>query len=1021
MDSPLAAPIGRVARHLGLLGITLAVVPVLWAGVAFAVDDPPAPDGPEGVAALLRWCWTHRDAQRYRDLFTADYQFIASAPDLPWNRDDELGAITALFGSGTASQPGAASITLDYPGSSQAGTLHLPNEPYPGYQQIITPIVLHLDRNDGSKLDASGLTLFHLVRGDLASIPPDMQSRGFGPDPHRWYIQRWEDIPPEGSVIDHVPVLVAPGPTRVLAGQPLIMNVAASDPDGQAITSLTASSPPGAAFTSGAGNATGQLTWTPALTDTGVYMVTFTASNQLSVSASTQLTVRASRLHSSLVVSPTNGDAPLLVRLDASGTVDPGGSIRSFRFDFGDGTPGVLQAFPIVTHMYAKGNWTPKVVATDSDGAIDSVTAAVSVTGHNDPPVARLVCSPGTGKAPLLVAFYTNGTGDPDGQIVNAVLDFGDGNSQTMSGTSATHTYGLGRFTATLTVTDNQGATGTATAVVIAHEDRPPVPTPPSTLQVRARHLVSFPVTATDPDQDPIDSFVALNLPVGASFVVNASSTAGQFSWTPAASDVGVHTVTFVARNALADSATTTITVLPDLPPMILAPTSISGRVGVQIHFVVTAEDDDGDPIDSLTATPLGTSTFHSSSGAWAVAGVFDWTPATGDEGDHTVTFTARNAEVSTRPTVIHVGPPGVPPTAVLEASPLTSTEPQVVNFSAEGSSDSDGQVVAYLFDWGDGSSDASSVPDVQHTYWRGTWTASLRVVDNQQDTSSTVSVTLQVNGPPNLARNPSFESDTRYWGPYAGSLLERVAGGIDGATALQITGPAVINGSFGVNDSPDIVRWTLGPGIRSRYSAWVRSPSSHGLAKLRVTEYLIAGGVKLGMATSTPVTLTPNWQHLIVEYVTTSANATLDFQVRDFPLVPSEVFITDDIAVCNVTPGGTGTGMAIGKEDVDGALMEDGGGVEVSFAPKLVPMPMRESGTLGFVTSQRGALCAELLDLSGRRVRSLMSDADAPAGPYVLPTGRVGEDGSRLSAGVYFWRVAARDGVKSGRFVIVP
>jgi hypothetical protein len=161
-----------------------------------------------------------------------------------------------------------------------------------------------------------------------------------------------------------------------------------------------------------------------------------------------------------------------------------------------------------------------------------------------------------------------------------------------------------------------------------------------------------------------------------------------------------------------------------------------------------------------------------------------------------------------------------------------------------------------------------------------------------------------------------------------------------------------------------------------------------------------------------------------MVEYTTTAANSTLDFQVRDFwyPRVPYAVFITDDIAVRNVTPGGTGTGMAIGKEDVDGALMEHGDGAgEVSFEPQLSPLPVRDRGTLRFATSQSGALRAELLDLSGRRVRVLKDEADAPAGAYELPIGRVGADGVRLSAGVYFWRVAARDGVKSGRFVVLP
>jgi len=155
-----------------------------------------------------------------------------------------------------------------------------------------------------------------------------------------------------------------------------------------------------------------------------------------------------------------------------------------------------------------------------------------------------------------------------------------------------------------------------------------------------------------------------------------------------------------------------------------------------------------------------------------------------------------------------------------------------------------------------------------------------------------------------------------------------------------------------------------------------------------------------------------------MVEYVTTAANSTLDFQVRDFGPA-SGSFITDDIAVRNMT--GPGTGMAIGKEDVDGAEMEDNGAGEVAFEPALSPMPMREAGTLQFVTSQSGALRVELLDLSGRRVRLVKDDADAPAGAYELPIGRVGADGVCLSAGVYFWRVAARDGVKSGRFVMLP
>src|SRR5439155_24563170 len=76
----------------------------------------------------------------------------------------------------------------------------------------------------------------------------------------------------------------------------MTVNVTASDPDGDAITSLSADLtglPAGnhAVFTPGSGNTTGTLSWTPSFSDAGSYTVTFTASNALSANASTRITV----------------------------------------------------------------------------------------------------------------------------------------------------------------------------------------------------------------------------------------------------------------------------------------------------------------------------------------------------------------------------------------------------------------------------------------------------------------------------------------------------------------------------------------------------------------------------------------------------------------------------------------------------------------------------------------------------------------------------------------------------------
>jgi len=256
---------------------------------------------------------------------------------------------------------------------------------------------------------------------------------------------------------------------------------------------------------------------------------------------------------------------------------------------------------------------------------------------------------------------------------------------------------------------------------------------------------------------------------------------------------------------------------------------------------------------------------------------------------------------------------------------------------------------------------------------------------------------------PPNLATNASFEADTTGWNGYGGGTVERIKGGHDGDFALQVNGPPVLNGSFGVNDSPDVVHNTLGPGLVYRYTAWVRSPTSQGTAKLRIHEYKNKNGVQVGEGTSAAVTLSPDWQLLTLDYTTQGRGTTLDFQVRDFPVAPSEVFETDEIAVRNVT-GQPGTGVvAVPRQPP-----------QLELRSRVVPSPIRSSGILSFATSRSGSLRVEILDLAGRRVHRLLDRAEAPAGRHEVSIPR------DLSTGVYFYRIEALERVETGRFAVL-
>ncbi len=91
-------------------------------------------------------------------------------------------------------------------------------------------------------------------------------------------------------------------------------------------------------------------------------------------------------------------------------------------------------------------------------------------------------------------------------------------------------------------------------------------------------------------------------------------------------------------------------------------------------------------------------------------------------------------------------------PNAVASGSPTSGNAPLAVNFSGSGSSDPDGSIVSYAWNFGDGGTDSAANP--LHTYTtKGTFTAVLTVIDNDGLTD-TASVTISVTGPPSSPSN---------------------------------------------------------------------------------------------------------------------------------------------------------------------------------------------------------------------------------------------------------------------------
>jgi PKD repeat protein len=90
-----------------------------------------------------------------------------------------------------------------------------------------------------------------------------------------------------------------------------------------------------------------------------------------------------------------------------------------------------------------------------------------SPTPSNQPPVAVASANPESGAAPLSVQFSSDGSNDPDGNIMAYAWDFGDGGTSPEA--NPVHTYNSpGTYDVTLSVTDDDNASQSDTVVITA-------------------------------------------------------------------------------------------------------------------------------------------------------------------------------------------------------------------------------------------------------------------------------------------------------------------------------------------------------------------------------------------------------------------------------------------------------------------------------------------------------------------------------------------------------------------------
>ena len=170
-------------------------------------------------------------------------------------------------------------------------------------------------------------------------------------------------------------------------------------------------------------------------------------------------------------------DEGSLYTLGLGAITDPGqDTVTAYSVDWGDGTIENFTGVPSgnKTHTYADGpnNYTITVALTDEDGTFANAGSKAVTVDNVAPTISSLVAGAAAacGGSNTLAINFSDPAGTND--TYTAVVDWGDGNSDTYSNVSsgfpASHAYALaGQYTASVTVSDEDGGTSASASATL--------------------------------------------------------------------------------------------------------------------------------------------------------------------------------------------------------------------------------------------------------------------------------------------------------------------------------------------------------------------------------------------------------------------------------------------------------------------------------------------------------------------------------------------------------------------------
>jgi hypothetical protein len=395
--------------------------------------------------------------------------------------------------------------------------------------------------------------------------------------------------------VNRPPLLELIGDPFGPALESLTFTVAATDPDGDALSYSMLNLPGGASFSNQ------RFAWTPALSDAGSYPLTVVASDG-DLEDMQQITLTIGPVNLPPVLDTIGNrqvdeNSTLLFSIQAS---DENNDTLIYNIaNLPDGAIFENQVFTWTPTFDQAGDYT--VTFTVSDGQLNSIeTVTIAVENVNRPPVFNPL-SDQTVNAASPLSFSVQAT-DPDGDDLTFAIDGlpagATFTNQLFSWTPPIDSAGI--YPLAITVSDGQESAIGAITITVSNINRSPVITAIPNQFIDLGETIYFPVEASDADGDSVTVSIE-NLPPGANFADSA------FQWTPTVLQSGVIQVTLVASDGQSQSEQTVTLYVSDEPadgdpPEVLSISPPDQAVQVERNSLVIINiADNGEGLDAAS------------------------------------------------------------------------------------------------------------------------------------------------------------------------------------------------------------------------------------------------------------------------------------------------------------------------------------------------------------------------------------------------------------------------------------